>query len=297
MPRIVPIAVAWVCSEIALAGFASAQTDNPTAKTFDAGVAAYDAGHFDRAYALWVSIDDKDTAAMRNVGILLRKGQGVKKDPTSAVKLFERAARAGLVTAEADLADMLLKGEAGPPDPKRALPWLKAAAAANHPIAQFELAQMYETGELMPRDMNAARTLYASAAGHGMKEAKDRLAALGRVAPISSRAVTPPVTAASVPKVSVAAGASRDGSKATGGAYTLQIGAYKNLADTDSAWNAYQAKYGALLSGYSSNVQKVDLGEKGTWYRLRIGGFGKSEAAAALCDQLKKRGGACFLPR
>ena len=47
--------------------------------------------------------------------------------------MYQRAAEAGLPTAQADLADMLLKGEAGPPDPKRALPLLEAAAAANHP--------------------------------------------------------------------------------------------------------------------------------------------------------------------
>ncbi len=93
--------------------------------------------------------------------------------------MFERAAEAGLPTAQADLADMLLKGEAGPPDPKRALPLLQAAAAANHPIAQYELGQLYEAGEIVPRDLNVARNLYAAAAGHGMTEARDRLAVLG----------------------------------------------------------------------------------------------------------------------
>jgi TPR repeat protein len=59
------------------------------------------------------------------------------------------------------------------------LPLLVSAAAANHPIAQYELAQFYEAGELVPRDMTVARNLYAAAAGHGMKEAQDRLAQLG----------------------------------------------------------------------------------------------------------------------
>ncbi len=116
---------------------------------------------------------------MRNVAMMLRKGQGTPKDPKAAEEMFERAAEAGLPTAQADLADMLLKGEAGPPDPKRALPLLQAAAAANHPIAQYELAQMYETGGLVPKDMDVARNLYAAAASHGMPEAKARLEALG----------------------------------------------------------------------------------------------------------------------
>jgi TPR repeat protein len=162
-----------------LGGCASAASSEGLKSTFDSGVAAYDRGDYQTAFKLWSSIDDDDVAAMRNVAMLERQGLGTKKDPKAAEEMFERAAEAGLPTAQADLADMLLKGEAGPPDPKRALPLLEAAAAANHPIAQYELAQMYEAGELVPRDMAVARNLYAAAASHGMKEAQDRLNALG----------------------------------------------------------------------------------------------------------------------
>ena len=147
--------------------------------TFDAGVAAYDKGDYATAYKLWTSIDDEDVAAMRNVAMMLRKGQGVNKDPKAAEAMFARAAEAGLPTAQADLADMLLKGEAGPPDVVHALPLLEAAAAANHPIAQFELAELYVNGDHVAKDLGVARKLYAAAASHGMKEAEDRLAALG----------------------------------------------------------------------------------------------------------------------
>ena len=79
------------------------------------------------------------------------------------------------------------------------------------------------------------------------------------------------------------------------GAYVLQIGAYKSQADADTAWKAYKAKHAALLSGYNSDVQQADLGDKGTWYRLRIAGFSDKDVAAALCDRLKADGGGCFL--
>jgi len=81
---------------------------------------------------------------------------------------------------------------------------------------------------------------------------------------------------------------------ATGG-YVLQIGAYKSQGDAEAAWKAYKARHAALLAGYSENVQQVDLGEKGTWYRLRVGGMGDREVALALCDRLKADGGACIL--
>jgi TPR repeat protein len=162
---------------ILLAGCVVPQSGEALKSAFDSGVAAYDAGDYARAYNIWRGIDDVDLAAMRNVAMMLRKGEGVAKDPKKAEDLYETAAEAGLPTAQADLADMLLKGEAGPPNPKRALPLLEAAAAANHPVAQFELAEMYETGRdgLVPKDMNMARRLYAAAASHGMREAQDRL--------------------------------------------------------------------------------------------------------------------------
>jgi hypothetical protein len=78
------------------------------------------------------------------------------------------------------------------------------------------------------------------------------------------------------------------------GAYVLQIGAYKSQADAETAWKSYKAKHAALLSGYDSNVQKADLGDKGTWYRLRIAGFSSKDVAAGLCDRLKADGGGCF---
>jgi len=160
-----------------LAGCAAPESGEALKSTFDSGVAAYDAGDYPTAYKIWSGIDDVDLAAMRNVAMMLRQGQGVAKDPKKAEDLYETAALAGLPTAQADLADMLLKGEAGPPNPKRALPLLEAASAANHPVAQFELAQMYETGAdgLVPQDMNMARQLYSAAASHGMKDAQARL--------------------------------------------------------------------------------------------------------------------------
>lgn len=84
---------------------------------------------------------------------------------------------------------------------------------------------------------------------------------------------------------------------AAAGSYVLQIGAFKSQAEADAAWSAYRGKHAALLTGYAPDVRQVDLGEKGTWYRLRIAGFNDREVASALCDRLKADGGGCFLGR
>ena len=84
---------------------------------------------------------------------------------------------------------------------------------------------------------------------------------------------------------------------AASGGVALQIGAFKTRAEADAAWRAYSGKHAALLKGYGPDIQEADLGDKGTWYRLRIAGFGDREMASALCDRLKADGGGCFLGR
>jgi uncharacterized protein len=167
---------------VVVAGCASDDTGE-TKKTFDQGVAAYDAKDYSGAFRIFSSIDDHDLAAMRNVALMLRKGQGTAKDPKAAEEMYARAARGGLATAAADLGEMLLEGEAGPPDAKAALPWLLGAAEAGHPIAAFEAGQILEAGTAVPKDLATARKLYERAAAAGMKEATDRLAALPAAAP------------------------------------------------------------------------------------------------------------------
>jgi cell division protein FtsN len=84
---------------------------------------------------------------------------------------------------------------------------------------------------------------------------------------------------------------------AASGSYLLQVGAFKSDAEARTAWKAYQSKHAALLNGFGPDVQKVDLGDKGTWYRLRIASFADKDAAAAVCDRLKAQGGSCFLAK
>ena len=178
MQRILPVLIA--CISLALGGEAFARTGKEIAAVFDAGVVAYDAGKYEQAFKIWWDLQYEDIAAMRNVAMMLRKDQSTARPPRRAVTIYERAAEAGLPTAQADLANMLLKGEAGEPDSKAALPLLQAAAA-NHPLAQFQLAQMFETGAggLVPQNLDVARQLYASAASRGIKEAAERLRIIG----------------------------------------------------------------------------------------------------------------------
>lgn len=134
-----------------------------------------------------------------------------------------------------------------------------------------------------------------------------KVAAIAKPAPkpITSKPATPkPLAAqpghASAPPArlgTLAAGpaAPKAAAPAAGGAYVLQIGAYKSQADAEKAWKSYKARHAALLAGYGPDIQKADLGAKGTWYRLRIAGFSGKDVALAVCTRLKAAGGSCFL--
>ena len=116
--------------------------------------------------------------------------------------------------------------------------------------------------------------------------------------PVAKPAPLPAKPMAAVPPAATGAPRPLSGPPQTvaapAGGIVLQIGSYKSQAEADTAWQRYKAKHAALLSGYGDNIQQVDLGEKGTWYRLRVGGFSNREVATALCDRLKADGGACI---
>jgi sporulation related protein len=102
--------------------------------------------------------------------------------------------------------------------------------------------------------------------------------------------LTPPAATSSppaAPKPAVAA-------PKTGGAYVLQIGAYKSADEANAAWKTYHAKHVSLLGDDTPDVLKVDLGVKGTWFRLRTGSFSDKAGAQAFCAKLSAEGGACF---
>jgi cell division septation protein DedD len=83
---------------------------------------------------------------------------------------------------------------------------------------------------------------------------------------------------------------------AAAGSYLLQVGAYKSQDDAETAWHAFQSRH-PVAGGYQSDIKKVDLGDKGVWYRLRIGSFADKDAASELCSKLKADGASCLIAK
>jgi cell division septation protein DedD len=79
------------------------------------------------------------------------------------------------------------------------------------------------------------------------------------------------------------------------GAFVLQIGSYKSQEQAEVALKVYKAKHADLVASSGDEIQRVNLGGMGIWYRLHITGFRDEVAASAMCSLLKADGGSCIL--
>lgn len=82
---------------------------------------------------------------------------------------------------------------------------------------------------------------------------------------------------------------------AVAGGAVLQIGAYETQDIADGAWASFKGRHAGVAGTLAEDVQKVDLGVKGIWYRLRMGPFADKAAATAACEKLKVEGATCFV--
>ena len=80
--------------------------------------------------------------------------------------------------------------------------------------------------------------------------------------------------------------------ESTGGSgnFFVQVGARNVQEDAMKAFAVMQQKYASVLGNYQPSVRKVDLAEKGIWYRLRVGPFTSKDDAEKLCNDLKTAG-------
>ena len=86
----------------------------------------------------------------------------------------------------------------------------------------------------------------------------------------------------------VRAAARRGNSKAV-----VQLGAYGSPERVNQAWNELAERYPALRAYLPLRARFVS--PKGTFWRLSIQGFDTQREAVARCNQLRGRGGSCFV--
>ena len=77
----------------------------------------------------------------------------------------------------------------------------------------------------------------------------------------------------------------------------MQVSSQRSEADAQASFHSLQAKYPTQLGGRQASIHKVELGDKGTYYRAMVGPFATANDASTLCSGLKAAGGQCIVQR
>ena len=80
------------------------------------------------------------------------------------------------------------------------------------------------------------------------------------------------------------------------GGKIVQLGAYRSRTEAEKALSGWRRETPALLAGAADpTIVTADLGDKGVYYRIRVGGFADSRKAGDFCSEFKGGGRDCFV--
>ncbi len=123
--------------------------------------------------------------------------------------------------------------------------------------------------------------------------AKPRPAALAapeKLVPIAKPAFTKPKPVVKKPVVKDA--------RVNSGSYVVQIASHRKQVDALAEFAGLQRRHPKLVGNYKPSIQRANLGDRGIYYRLRIGSMPSRADAAQFCEQFKALGGnGCLIRR
>ena len=108
--------------------------------------------------------------------------------------------------------------------------------------------------------------------------------------PVPEPTVAVPAEAKSEPAAQIAALP-----EAKAGDYVVQLAALRVKDRARPAWAQMQKSHPSLLGERELAIQKVDLGDRGIFYRVQAGFFANRAGASDLCNALKARGQDCLV--
>jgi len=148
---------------------------------FNQAVAAYDAGDFPTAFAIFKSMAHKnDPAVLRNLGHMARRGLGTPKDLVAAFDYYLRAAQLGLPAAQLNVANAYEEGMGTKINLVEARHWRKAAAQADHPLGHLAYGTMLAEGIGGPKKQQDALVHLTRAYEQGVADAGPKISTLMR---------------------------------------------------------------------------------------------------------------------
>ena len=143
------------------------------AGNYQDGRAAYDAGDFEKALAVWApAAESGDADSQYGMGLLYSEGIVVPMDDNEALKWFGLAAGQGHGDAQYKLGVMHANGWGVPMDEAEAMKWYMLAAGNGVTAAQVSLGTMYQNGFSVEQDKVEALKWFSVAVKLGDDDAR-----------------------------------------------------------------------------------------------------------------------------
>lgn len=80
-------------------------------------------------------------------------------------------------------------------------------------------------------------------------------------------------------------------------AHLIQLGAFRDVITAETYWASFQIRYPDLAQSHPRYLMTANLGDKGIYHRLQLGGFASDRQAQEKCRQLLADGTDCFATR
>lgn len=79
-----------------------------------------------------------------------------------------------------------------------------------------------------------------------------------------------------------------------GGGFLVQVSSQRSEQTALTTFRDLQRRYPGILGDRAPDIQRADLGERGVYFRVRVG-YPTRDAAIGMCENLKAAGGDCIL--
>lgn len=304
------------------------------AQDFEQGRAAQKRGDFAAALAVWQPLAERGHAGAQNgLGLLYDNGEGVPQNHRRAIAWYRKAAAQGYADAQYNLGLMYANGLGVSQNYEKARAWYEKAVGQGHKEAKVNLDVLYLMGHISKnsqakqaaaasdvratktalRQSEPAQVLGTSKPGldpEGKPVAKLQVASAESEQAAEASAATAKPTAAEVTPVGPPtplvpktmeqgpgrkAAASGTAGDAAGGEFRVQLSSVKTeLRAMKEAVRLKQA-HQSLLGPLKIEPVRVDLGDRGVFYRLRAGPVADWNAAKDLCRALADRNQGCLV--
>jgi cell division septation protein DedD len=123
-------------------------------------------------------------------------------------------------------------------------------------------------------------------------------AAIGVAAPLRPVPPPPPApvrSAAAAPQAATAPVPAQPAQAAPASGFRIQVGAMRTEAEARTAWDQVQRRHPEILGRLAPSFARVELGERGSFFRVQAGPLPSRDAARSACERLSKAGTVCFV--